>query len=174
MTAAEAGSRARRAGCVVGVTGEDDRFAYARRAAMRLARGEELPLILYDLDSASLLNEPLPSGWSAEGAGAQFGDRLTADDLRRLGRAPLAEQVDEARDAGIEAYGWLPTSHGPDPLAEYAAQQGARHIVMSAEHEQVDPLSALLEGTQRPINHLAEEAPARVVVVHPDGTIDRR
>lgn len=159
-------------GCVVAMTAEDDRFAHARRAGAELAGAEGLPLILYDIDAASLLNEPLPSGWSAEGTGEQFGDRLSPDDLRRLGRASIAEQVEEAGRAGLEAYGWLPTSHGPDPLAEYAAAQGARAIVMPAEREEVDPLAALLVGTRRPIDHLAQEAPLRVLVAHRDGRLE--
>jgi hypothetical protein len=163
-----------RSACVIAMTAEDDRYEHVRQAGVRVAQAEGLPLILYDIDAASLLNEPMPSGWSAEGAGDQFGDRLTSDDLRRLGRAAIARQVDEARQEGVDAYGWLPTSHGPDPLAEYAAEQRARVIVMPAEREQVDPLTALLVGTRRPINHLAEEAPARVVVAHPDGSVDER
>lgn len=160
--------------CVIAMTAEDDRYAHARHAGLRLAQAEGLSLILYDIDAASLLNEPMPSGWSADGAGEQFGDRLTADDLRRLGRAAIARQVDEARETGVDAYGWLPTSHGPDALAEYATEQGARVIVMPAERDEVDPLTALLVGTRRPIDHLAEEAPARLVVAHPDGDIEER
>jgi hypothetical protein len=161
-------------GSVIAMTAEDDRHEHVRQAGVRLAQAEGLPLILYDIDAASLFNEPMPSSWSADGAGEQFGDRLTGDELRRLGRAAIAQQVDEARQEGVDAYGWLPTSHGPEALAEYAAQQSARVIVMPAEREEVDPLTALLVGTRRPIDHLAEEAPARVVVAHPDGSVDER
>jgi hypothetical protein len=170
----DAGNRTSRSSCVIAMTAEDDRYSHARKAGVRLALGEGRPLILYDIDAASLLNEPMPSAWSADGAPEQFGDRLTADQLRRLGRRPIAEQVEAATRDGVEAYGWLPTSHGPDPLAEYAAQQDAQTIVMPVEREEVDPLTALLVGTQRPINHLTEEAPARVVVAYPDGAVEER
>ncbi|MDQ3938808.1 MAG: hypothetical protein M3253_09045 [Chloroflexota bacterium] len=159
---------------MIALTGEDDRYAYARHAGMRIAREEALPLILYDVDAASLLNEPLPSGWSADGAPDQYGDRLTADELDRLGRGPIARQVEEAEAAGVEAYGWLPTSHGPDPLADYARRQGARVLIMPADREEVDPLTAILVGTLHPIDRLEEEAPARILVAHPDGTLERR
>lgn len=161
-------------GSVIAVTAEDDRYAHSRRAGMRLAREARLPLILYDIDAASLLDEPLPSGWSAEGEAEQYGDRLSADELRRLGRTPIAEQVEEAQAEGTDAYGWLPTSHGPDPLAEYAWRQQARYVVMPAEREEVDPLTAILVGTLHPIDHLEEEVPARIIVAHADGSVERR
>ena len=163
-----------RGGCLIALTAEDDRYAYARRAALRVALEESLPLILYDVGAASLLTEPLPSAWSAEGSGEQFGDRLTAEQLHRLGRSPLARQVEEAESDGVEAYGWLPTSHGPDPLAEYAFEQKARAIVVPAEREEVDPLSAMLVGTLHPIDRLEDEVAARILVAHPDGALERR
>ena len=163
-----------RGGCVISLTAEDDRYEHARRAGMRVAREESLPLILYDVDAASLLNEPLPSGWSANGSGEQFGDRLTAEQLHRLGRGPLARQLEEAESEGIEAYGWLPTSHGPDPLAEYAFAQKARAIVVPVEREEVGPLSAMLVGTLHPIDRLEDEVAARILVAHPDGVLERR
>lgn len=168
------GTMSWRGGCVIALTAEDDRFAHARRAGVQLARHESLPLILYDVDATLLLNEPLPSEWSAEGAGEQFGDRLSADQLERLGRAPVARQVEEAQDEGVEAYGWLPTSHGPDPLAEYAFEQKARFVVVPVGSAEVDPLTAMLVGTLHPIDRLEDEVPARIIVAHPDGALERR
>jgi len=163
-----------RGGCVIAMTAEDDRFAHARRGGMRVASEASLPLILYDIDAASLLNEPLPSGWSAEGTRQQYGERLTVEDLDRLGRGPIARQVEEAEASGIEAYGWLPTGHGPDPLAEYAYEQQARVLVMPIEREEVDPLTVMLVGTRHPIDRSEDEVPARILVAHPDGRLERR
>jgi hypothetical protein len=163
-----------RGGCVIAMTAEDDRFAHARRAGVKVAREESLPLILYDIDAASLFNEPISSAWSAEGAGEQFGDRLSADQLHRLGRGAIARQVEEAEADGVEAYGWLPTSHGPDPLTEYAFEQKARIVVLPAEREEVDPLTAMLVGTLHPIDRLEDEVAARILVAHPDGSVERR
>lgn len=159
---------------MIAMTTEDDRFAHARRAGVKAAREESLPLILYDIDAASLLNEPMPGDWSAEGAGDQFGDRLTAQQLHRLGRGAIARQVEEAEADGVEAYGWLPTSHGPDPLTEYAFRQKARVVVVPAEREEVDPLTAMLVGTLHPIDRLEDEVAARILVAHADGSVQRR
>jgi hypothetical protein len=161
-------------GPVIAVTAEDDRFSHARRAGARLAGRSGSPLILYNVDAASLFNEPMPSNWSAEGAGEQFGPRLTAEQLERLGRGPIARQVEQAGSQGIEAYGWLPTSHGPGPLAEYAREQSALAVIVPAEHEDCDAFCAVLAGTFKPVEKLAETAPTRVVVVSSDGSEDVR
>jgi hypothetical protein len=73
----------------------------------------------------------LPTEWSGEGEEAQFGDRLSAADLVAAGREPLARQVDELRDRGIDAYGWLPSSPDAEHLAEYATDQGASLVLVS-------------------------------------------
>jgi hypothetical protein len=164
----------RRSGPIIAVTAEDDRYQHAREAGTRLARRRGVPLILYNLDAASLFNEPMPSNWSAEGAGEQLGSRLTADQLARLGRAPIARQVEQAGRSGVEAYGWLPTSHGPDPLAEYAVEQAAQAVIVPAEQEDCDIFCAVLAGTFEPVEKLAEETPVEVFVVSADGTIEPR
>ncbi len=96
-------------------------------------------LILYDIDTApgglgGITNPypgvPTPTIWSAEGSEETFPDRLSPDDLERAGQQRLARQVRSARDAGIEAFGWLPSKKGADALAEYAEQQGADLIML--------------------------------------------
>jgi hypothetical protein len=163
-----------RSGPIIAVTAEDDRFRHAREAGARLARRRQAPLILYDVDSASLFNEPMPSGWSAEGAGEQLGSRLTGPQLERLGRRPIAQQLEEAARSGVETFGWLPTSHGPDPLAEYALEQSAQAVVVPAEQEDCDAFCAVLAGTFKPVEKLAETTPIEVVVVGEDGSEDIR
>jgi hypothetical protein len=151
-------------GPVIAVTSEDDRFASARREGIEQARRAHRPLILYDWDSASLLSEPLPTWWSSDGWESRFPDRLDAQQLEAAGRAPIARQVREAAQAGVEAYGWLPSDHGPGPLAEYAAHRGAAVIVAPADLREVHGLEALVDGVQRPVDELEERANARVVV----------
>lgn len=165
---------ARDRSAIIAVTAEDDRYRHARLAGVRLARAERLSLVLYDIDAASLFNEPLPSGWSAEGSAEQYGSRLTSDQLERLGRRPIAQQVSEAEADGVEAYGWLPTSHGPDALADYAREQGARTVVVPAEQEDCDAFCAVLSGTFEPVEKLAEATPTEVLVVSADGSEERR
>ena len=78
---------------VIGVTADDDRFADARRAAMRLAEREGAELILYDWDAATRLGNPLPSVWSADGTDAAVPDRLDEQALEAAGRDAIARQV---------------------------------------------------------------------------------
>jgi hypothetical protein len=116
---------------VIAVTGEDDRFEPVREAAIDRALAEHATLILYDLDaSESPLESPLPTGWSAEGTEDEVGDRLGPDELDAAGRAPIAEQVRQARGKGIDAWGWLPNDAGRDELLAYAAKQPGAHIVV--------------------------------------------
>jgi hypothetical protein len=116
---------------VIAVTGEDDRFGPVRRAAIDRAAAEQATLILYDVDAdTSPLESPLPTGWSADGTGEKIGDRLGPEELEAAGRKPIAEQVTEARDRGIDAWGWLPSDNGRDALVEYAGRMpGARVLV---------------------------------------------
>ena len=91
--------------------------AAALRRATELAAKRGEPLILYDWDAPSLLSEPLPTWWSSEGWDQQFPDRLDADQLETAGRGAIAAQVTQARESGVEAFGWLPSDHGPRALA---------------------------------------------------------
>lgn len=116
---------------VIAVTGEDDRFEPVREAGIERALAEHATLILYDLDAPeSPLESPLPTGWSAEGAEDEVGDRLGPDELDAAGRAPIAQQVRQARGKGIDAWGWLPNDAGRDELLAYAAKQPGAHIVV--------------------------------------------
>ncbi len=116
---------------VIAVTGEDDRFAPVRRAAIERARAEGASLILYDIDAVtSPLESPVPTGWSAEGTEEKVGDRLGPQELEAAGREAIARQVQEARSLGVDAWGWLPSDKGRDALLEYAAKEpGARLLV---------------------------------------------
>jgi hypothetical protein len=164
MAGSHGGDRSR-PGCVIAVTSEDERFALARREGLRLARRASRPLILYDWDAASFLAEPLPTWWSSDGWEDRFPDRLDAQQLEAAGRAPIAAQVREAAKSGVDAYGWLPSDHGPGPLAEYARHHRASVIVAPAALREVHGLEALVNGVNRPIEELEQRAVAKVVVV---------
>ena len=116
---------------VIAVTGEDDRFEPVRKRALDLARDERATLILYDIDAVgSPLESPVPTGWSAEGTEEDVGDRLGPEELEAAGREAIARQVEEARSAGVDAWGWLPSDPGRDPLVEYASKQPAARILV--------------------------------------------
>ncbi len=153
------------ASTVIVVTGDDDRYAAARRKAAELARAGNQALILYDWDAPTLFGDPLPTWWSGEGSEGMFSHRLDETHLRAAGRATIADQVVEARGAGVEAFAWLPSDHGPSALAAYAKEQGAATIVVSAALKDVGGLEALLDGTNHPADAVDAKSAATVVVV---------
>ena len=154
--------------CIIAYTGEDDRYRTVRSAAIDTARSSEARLILYDIDAAQMFAAPLPTEWSGEGDRDQFDDMLTADDLERAGRHSLAEQVNEARAAGVEAFGWLPSKKGAEALAEYAEQHGADLVMVPDGMEHPGLLDRLRGNTAEKV---AEKAPAAVAVVDESGAI---
>jgi len=149
---------------MIAVTGDDDRYAAARRKAMDLAAADGQVLILYDWDAPTFFGDPLPTWWSGEGSEDLFSRRLDQTKLRAAGRATIADQVAEAEALGIKAFGWLPAEHGPSMLASYALEQGASTIVVSSALQQVGGLDALLNGSNQ-ADALAAATPARVVIV---------
>ena len=94
-----------------------------------------------------------------------FSRRLDETHLRAAGRATIADQVAEARANGVEAFGWLPSDHGPSALATYAKEQGAATIVIPSALKDVAGLEALLDGTSQPADAVAAKSRAQVVVV---------
>jgi hypothetical protein len=154
-----------RTGTVIVVTGDDDRYASARRKATELARAGQQDLILYDWDAPTLFGDPLPTWWSGEGSEGLFSRRLDETHLRAAGRANIADQVAEARSTGVQTFGWLPSEHGPNALATYGSEQLAETIVVSAALKEVAGLEALLDGTTQPADTISAKSPARVMVV---------
>jgi hypothetical protein len=152
-------------GPVIVVTGDDDRYASARREAAVLADAGHQALILYDWDAPTLFGDPLPTWWSGEGSEGMFSRRLDETHLRAAGRATIADQVAEARSQGVETFGWLPSEHGPSALASYANEQGAGTVVVPAALKDVGGLEALLDGTSQPAEAVAAKSPSRVLVV---------
>jgi len=123
----------RHATIVAVTTADDDTHAAVRKRAAAIADTAGSTVILWAVDGApSPLEAPLPTGWSGEGEEEQFGSRLAPDDLVAAGRESLARQVEELRGRGIEAFGWLPEKADAEHLAEYAADQGASLVLVSA------------------------------------------
>jgi len=156
---------ARRRATVIAVTSDDDRYADVRRTAMDLAVGEDARLILYDWDAATVLGDPLPSAWSAEGTEDAVPSELDASDLEAAGREPLIRQLREAEARGIQATAWLPSSPGPEALAAYARDHQATTIVVARELHASGDLERLVSAGSDPVDALRQDAPARVIVV---------
>jgi nucleotide-binding universal stress UspA family protein len=82
--------------------------------------------------------------------------------------------VAAAREAGVDAWGWLASDHGTDALVTYARDHGADLILLPADLE--DPgLSERLKGeTVEKAVEEAEETAAglAVVLVDADGSTE--
>jgi hypothetical protein len=124
----------RHATIVAVTTADADSHAAVRKRAATIASSAGSTVILWAADSApSALESPLPTDWSADGEQQQFGGRMSSNDLVAAGQEPLARQVDELRERGVEAYAWLPPTADADHLAEHAADQGASLVLVSTE-----------------------------------------
>jgi len=119
---------------IVAVTSEEPRHAAVRRRAAAIARDARSTVILWDRAAAvSPLESPMPTDWSGEGEEEQFGDRLGPNDLMAAGQEPLARQVGELRTSGVDAWGWLPDAADADHLLDYATNQQADLVLVSAD-----------------------------------------
>jgi nucleotide-binding universal stress UspA family protein len=155
---------------LVAYVSEDAELDHVRDAALEIGR-RGAKVILYDRDSASAFSDPMPNQWASQAEGAQFNDPLSDQELVKLGREPFARKVAAAREAGVDAWGWLASDHGTDALVAYARDHGADLILLPDDLE--DPgLSERLKGeTVEAAVEEAEEAPSglAVVLVAPDG-----
>ena len=161
----DAAHDAPRRATVIAVTSDDDRYADVRRTAMDVAVEEHARLILYDWDAATVLGDPLPSAWSAEGTEDAVPSELDASDLEAAGREPLVRQLREAEAKGIQTTAWLPSSPGPEALATYAREHQATTIVVAQELHASGELERLVTAGSDPVDALRQDAPARLIVV---------
>jgi nucleotide-binding universal stress UspA family protein len=158
---------------LVAYVSEDEELDHVRDAALEIGR-RGAKVILYDRDSASAFADPMPNQWGSQAEGAQFGDPLSDQELVKLGREPFARKVAAARQAGVDAWGWLAADHGTDALVTYARDHGADLILLPADLQ--DPgLTERLKGeTVSKAVDEAEETTAgpAVILVAPDGSTE--
>jgi len=159
---------------LVAFVSEDDELDHVRDAAVEIGGKGGAKVILYDRDSASAFSDPMPNQWGSQAEGAQFGDPLSDQELVKLGREPFARKVAAAREAGVDAWGWLASDHGTEALVAYARDHGADLILLPADLE--DPgLGERLKGET--VDKAVEEAQERpaglaVVLVAADGSTE--
>jgi nucleotide-binding universal stress UspA family protein len=159
---------------LVAYVSEDDELDHVRDAAVELGAKAGARVILYDRDSASAFADPMPNQWGSQAEGAQFGDPLSDQDLVKLGREPLARKVAAAREAGVDAWGWLASDHGTDALVAYARDHGADLILLPDDLEEPGLTERLKGETVEKAVEEATEAPVgpAVVLVASDGSTE--
>jgi hypothetical protein len=155
------------AGMIIAVTADDDRYEFCRAVAMDLAVRESARLLLYDWDAATVIGDPLPSNWSADGNKEQVPLDLDSAALSAAGRGPIGRQVEEAVARGIHAVAWLPSKTGFEGLAEYARYRRASTIVVPESLQSDGHLERLAEGDADPIRAMDRLPPIRVIVASP-------
>jgi nucleotide-binding universal stress UspA family protein len=158
---------------LVAYVSEDDELDHVRDAALELAR-RGARVVLYDRDSASAFSDPMPNQWGSQAEGAQFGDPLSDQDLVKLGREPFARKVAAAREAGIDAWGWLASDHGTDAVVDYARDHGADLLLLPADLEHPGLGERLKGETVDKAVSEAEESAAglAVLLVAADGSTE--
>ena len=159
---------------LVAYVSEDEELDHVRDAAVDIGRRGGAKVILYDRDSASAFADPMPNQWASQAEGAQFSDPLSDQDLVKLGREPFARKVAAARQAGVDAWGWLASDHGTDALVTYARDHGADLILLPADLEEPG-LAERLKGetVDKAVEEVQESAPGlAVVLVAPDGSTE--
>jgi nucleotide-binding universal stress UspA family protein len=159
---------------LVAYVSEDEELDHVRDAATEIGRRSGAKVILYDRDSASAFSDPMPNQWGSQAEGAQFGDPLSDQELVKLGREPFARKVAAAREAGVDAWGWLASDHGTDAVVAYARDHGADLILLPADLEEPG-LAERLKGET--VDNAVEEATESaaglaVVLVAPDGATE--
>jgi len=150
---------------VVAVTTDDDRYVRTRQIAVELARHADARLVLYDWDAATILGDPLPTAWDADGPDHEQPTELDVAALEAAGRDAIASQVAQARERGVEAAAWLPSEPGADALGEFAAEHGATTVVLPEDLAAKGRLERLREGGMDAVAAVRSRSRARIVVV---------
>ena len=150
---------------VVAVTTEDDRYPRSRQIAIELARHADARLVLYDWDAATVLGDPNPTEWSADGPDHEPPTEMGITALEAAGRDTIAGQVAEARRRGVETAAWLPSEPGADALGAFVAERERRRSSCPRTSSSKGRLERLIKGAIDPVAAIRKRSSARVVVV---------
>ena len=118
-------------GSVLAYVDESGTYDHVLRTARTLAKEHAARLILYH--SIATPGEPIRIPDAGSDAAPLPQPLSSAQDLRGAARPLLAAAVEEARDDGIDAWGWLTPEPGVGPLMRYAEQVDAEVVVLPAE-----------------------------------------
>lgn len=149
--------------------GSDARYATVRDAGFDRAADAGAGVILYDRTTESKLTNPYPSGpWSDEGDALSPEDELDPHVLREMGRAYLAEQVEDGRARGVPTRAHLAVDTGAQALSDAISRYRPAAIVFpaAATHEG-GLLDRITHGT---VADALEDTSADVMLIDEDGT----
>jgi|SRR5947208_10035968 len=153
-------------GSVLAYVDESGTYDHVLRTGRTLAREHAARLILYH--SVALPDAPIRITDPAASGDARVPDALSPADLHLAGRPVLGFAVEDARSAGIDAWGWLAPDPGVGPLMRFAEHMRAEVVVLPAELGDPEVFERL-RGAQLQV--ALERGTVNVVVVDREGRL---
>jgi hypothetical protein len=156
------------AAVVVAVTddGLDPAYQATRQGAYAVAAREGARVVLFDRSPELYLVDPYER--VRGNGGRPRSSLLNQRTASRLGRPYLAEQLDEARQLGLDGAAWVARGHGPDALAAACEVLDAERVVLPASLA-TPPLIDRVRG--HTLAAFRRRVPARITLADLDGTL---
>jgi hypothetical protein len=149
--------------------GADPAYAVCRRTGLEVARREGAAVVLYDRSSESYLVDPYESGpWTSQNHGPAGKTLLTPNELVRLGRRYLADQVAEGRALGLQVGAWLARGTGPAAMADACERLQVQQAILPAKLARPSLRDRVLGRT---LADFQARLPAKITVVNDDGVL---
>jgi hypothetical protein len=149
--------------------GVDPAYAACRRAGLEVARREGAAVVLYDRSSESYLVDPYESGpWTSQNHGPAGKTLLTPNELVRLGRRYLADQVAEGRALGLQVGAWLARGTGPAAMADACERLQVQRVILPAKMGRPSLRDRVLGRT---LADFQARLPAKITLVNDDGVL---
>ena len=149
--------------------GADPAYAVCRRAGLEVARREGAAVVLYDRSSESYLVDPYESGpWTSQNHGPAGKTLLTPNELVRLGRRYLVDQVAEGRTLGLQVGAWLARGTGPAAMADACERLQVERAILPAKMARPSLRDRVLGRT---LADFQARLPAKITLVNDDGVL---
>ena len=149
--------------------GVDPAYTTCRRAGLEMAQREGAAVVLYDRSSESYLIDPYEYGtWTSQNHGPAGETILNPNELVRLGRRYLADQVAEGRALGLEVGAWLARGTGP---AAMAAACERLHVERAILPDKMARPSLRDRVMGRTLAAFQARVPSKIILVNADGVL---
>ena len=149
--------------------GVDPAYATCRRAGLEAARREGATVVLYDRSSESYLVDPYESGpWTSQNHGPAGKTLLNPNELVRLGRRYLADQVAEGRALGLQVGAWLARGTGPAAMADACERLQVQRAILPGKLARPSLRDRVLGRT---LADFQARVPVRITLVNDDGVL---